>query len=55
MIQNTCNEPPSYDNIMVKLLPEPKDLFKNGILSEFVVKIGDFGQAGRRSQGMGFR
>lgn len=29
---------------MVKLLPEPKDLFKNGILSSFIVKIGDFGQ-----------
>ncbi|GAB5037865.1 protein catalytic domain protein [Nannochloropsis oceanica] len=33
-----------YDNIMVKVLPEPKDLFKNGILSSFVIKIGDFGQ-----------
>lgn len=29
---------------MVKLLPEPRDLFKNGIVAPFVVKIGDWGQ-----------
>ncbi|TFJ79932.1 hypothetical protein NSK_008739 [Nannochloropsis salina CCMP1776] len=33
-----------FDNIMVKLLPEPKDIFQNGVLSSFIVKIGDFGQ-----------
>jgi len=33
-----------YDNIMIKQLVEPRDLFKNGINSSFIVKIGDFGQ-----------
>jgi serine/threonine protein kinase len=33
-----------YDNIMIKKLVEPRDLFKNGIDSNFIVKIGDFGQ-----------
>lgn len=33
-----------YDNIMVKMLPQPRDFFNNGILCTFIVKIGDFGQ-----------
>ena len=32
------------DNIMVRMLPEPRDLFKNGIMSPFVIKVADFGQ-----------
>lgn len=33
-----------YDNIMVKMLPKPRDFFKNGLESSFIIKIGDFGQ-----------
>lgn len=33
-----------YDNIMMRTLSEPKDLFGNGIKSTFVIKVGDFGQ-----------
>jgi hypothetical protein len=25
---------------MVKMLPEPRDLFKDGVLSPFIVKVG---------------
>jgi len=32
------------DNIMVRMLPEPRDFFKNGIKTTFVIKICDFGQ-----------
>lgn len=32
------------DNIMMRRLSEPKDLFHNGIKTDFVIKIGDFGQ-----------
>jgi serine/threonine protein kinase len=33
-----------YDNIMIRKLPESRDLFRNGIKSSFVIKVGDFGQ-----------
>lgn len=33
-----------FDNIMIRRLAEPKDLFRNGIMSTFVIKVGDFGQ-----------
>lgn len=33
-----------FDNIRVKQLPNNKDFFRNGIKSNFIVKIGDWGQ-----------
>lgn len=33
-----------FDNIMIRLLPSPRDLFKDGTLHDFVIKVGDFGQ-----------
>jgi hypothetical protein len=33
-----------FDNIRVKILPQNKDLFNNGVKTSFVVKIGDWGQ-----------
>ena len=33
-----------YDNIRVKLLPENKDFFRNGVKTNFLIKIGDWGQ-----------
>ena len=29
-----------YDNIMIKLLPQPRDVFKDGIMTSFIIKIG---------------
>lgn len=33
-----------YDNIRVKVLPKPRDFFKNGVKSQFLIKVGDWGQ-----------
>ena len=33
-----------YDNIRVKMLPKPRDFFKNGVKTQFLIKVGDWGQ-----------
>lgn len=33
-----------YDNIRIKMLPKPRDFFNNGVKSNFLIKVGDWGQ-----------